>query len=259
MERVDLNQMAAQQKDTVYGQMVRIARNRKNAQAGLLQSLLDAYAALGQLGRVQGYREWLLRTTAICLDCFPGDSLSDAATRIRRTWMKQQGAINGSSQEPLRGLAKVSIKGKQEQGGFMQVDVEHLGNVKFAVKARKHVILSDQAEQDGGTDEGMTPPELLLGSLASCAAYYAAQYLRSRHLATSGTRVTVFADKLKHPARLGNFRIEVTAPVALTEDQLAGIERAVHVCLVHNTLLGASEITTTVKTEAEQQPEPVSA
>ncbi|MHB1699318.1 MAG: hypothetical protein ACYCSN_04130 [Acidobacteriaceae bacterium] len=95
MERVDLNQMAAQQKDAVYGQMVCIARNRKNAHAGLLQSLLDAYSALGQLGRVKGYREWLLRTTAICLDCFPDDSRLDAATRVRRAGMKQQGVIRG--------------------------------------------------------------------------------------------------------------------------------------------------------------------
>ncbi len=233
MKRVDLNQMAAQQMDIVYAQMANMARNRKNAHAGLLRSLLEGYFALGQLGRVKGYREWLLRTTTICLECFPAES-ADAATG-----------------EQLRG--RKQFRARQQRGGLMQVDVEHLGNVKFAVKAGKHTIISDQPEQDGGTDEGMTPPELLLGSLASCAAYYAAQYLRSRHLATSGTHVSVFADKLKNPARLGNFRIEVTAPVELTADQLAGIERAVHVCLVHNTLLGACEISTTVKSEVEQQ------
>ena len=130
----------------------------------------------------------------------------------------------------------------------MRVDVEHLEKVKFSIKARKHVILCDQSIEDGGGDEGMTPPELLLASLASCAGYYAAQYLSSRKLATSGTQVTVTADKVRHPSRLDNFKIDVTVPVALTADQLTGIERAVHLCLVHNTLLATPAITTTVKT-----------
>lgn len=128
----------------------------------------------------------------------------------------------------------------------MKVEAEHLGLVKFAVRARKHIVISDQAEQDGGTDEGMTPPELLLGSLASCAAYYAAQYLRSRKLALSGTVVTVSADKMKNPSRLDNFQIEVISPVTLTADQLSGIERAVQLCLVHNTLLATPKITTKI-------------
>lgn len=129
----------------------------------------------------------------------------------------------------------------------MQVEADHLQNLKFSVKARKHLLLSDQPEEDGGADEGMTPPELLLGALASCAAFYAAQYLKGRNLATSGTHVVVSADKVKNPARLDNFEIEVTCPVALTPDQLTGIERSVHQCLIHNTLLGTPTIRTSIK------------
>jgi putative redox protein len=132
----------------------------------------------------------------------------------------------------------------------MLVEVDHLENVQFAVKARKHIILSDQPKENGGADEGMTPPELLLGALASCAAYYAAQYLKGRSLAVSGTHVVVTADKLKSPARLDNFAIEVTCPVALTPDQLTGIERSVHQCLIHNTLLNPPTIHTKIKTPA---------
>jgi len=32
---------------------------------------------------------------------------------------------------------------------------------------------------NGGSDEGMSPPEFLLTSLATCAAYYGAQYLKT--------------------------------------------------------------------------------
>jgi putative redox protein len=119
----------------------------------------------------------------------------------------------------------------------MEVIVEHLGSLQFEIKARQHAIVTDQPPENGGHDEGMTPPELMLASLGSCAGFYAAQYLRKRKLATEGTRVRVTADKLKNPARIDNFHIEVEAPGALTEQDRAGVEDAVHHCLIHNTLL----------------------
>jgi putative redox protein len=122
-------------------------------------------------------------------------------------------------------------------GSFMEVTVQHLGALQFEIKARQHVVLSDQPPENGGHDEGMTPPELLLASLGSCAGFYAAQYLRKHKLATEGTRVRVTADKLKDPARMDNFHIAIEAPAALTEPHRAGVENAVHHCLIHNTLL----------------------
>ena len=62
----------------------------------------------------------------------------------------------------------------------MEVFVQHLGAVQFEVKARRHTIISDQPVEGGGFDEGMTPPELMLAALGSCAAYYAAEYLRKQ-------------------------------------------------------------------------------
>jgi putative redox protein len=120
----------------------------------------------------------------------------------------------------------------------MEVTIDHLGAVQFEIKARHHSIACDQPLENGGFDEGMTPPELLLASLGSCAAFYAAQYLRKFHLATDGTRVRITADKVKDPvARIDNFRIEIETPVELTDQHRAGVERSVHHCLIHNTLL----------------------
>jgi len=129
----------------------------------------------------------------------------------------------------------------------MEVSVVHLGAVQFEIKARQHVIASDQPAENGGYDEGMTPPELLLASLGSCAAFYASQYLRKQKLATEGTRVRVFAEKLKDPARMDNFRIEIEAPVDLTVQHRVGVEEAVHHCLIHNTLLHPPQIGIEVK------------
>ena len=93
----------------------------------------------------------------------------------------------------------------------MEVTVEHLGAVQFEIKSRQHTIASDQPPENGGYDEGMTPPELLLASLGSCAGFYAAQYLRKYKLATEGTKVRVKAEKVKDPPRIDDFQIDLLA------------------------------------------------
>lgn len=50
-------------------------------------------------------------------------------------------------------------------------------------------------------------------------------------------RVSVTADKVKKPARMDNFRIEVEVPLAFSEQHRNGIQKAIQHCLIHNTLL----------------------
>lgn len=119
----------------------------------------------------------------------------------------------------------------------MEVVIEHLGAVQFEIKARQHTIVSDQPPENFGHDEGMTPPELFLASLGSCAAFYAAAYLRKHKLAEAGTKVRVTAEKRKDPARLDDFHISIDVPPGLDPKHIEGVERAVHQCLIHNTLL----------------------
>jgi putative redox protein len=137
---------------------------------------------------------------------------------------------------------------RSDTEAFMEVTVEHLGAVQFEIKARGHSVVSDQPSDSGGFDEGMTPPELLLASLGSCAGYYAAQYLRKNKLATEGTRVRVRCEKVKEPvARMTNFVIEVDVPVELSKQHREGVQEAVEHCLVHNTLLHAPKISLKVE------------
>ena len=129
----------------------------------------------------------------------------------------------------------------------MEVTAQYLEHTKFEVAARTHKIICDQPLDNGGSDEGMSPPEFLLASLATCAGYYAAQYLKIRKLPTENLKVSVSAEKAVQPARLASFRIEVLAS-GLDEHHEAGILRAVKACLVHNTLLGEPSIEVMVST-----------
>lgn len=130
---------------------------------------------------------------------------------------------------------------------MMEVTITHLDKVKFAVHSQSHSIICDQSAENGGDDSGMTPPELLLASLGSCAAFYAAQYLKTRNLAETGVNVSVKAEKLKNPSRIGNFQISVESPVCLTAEQREGLMRSVEHCLVKNTLLNPPQIEVELK------------
>jgi uncharacterized OsmC-like protein len=124
----------------------------------------------------------------------------------------------------------------------MELTIQHLDGVRFEVAARGHRAICDQPSDNGGADTGMSPPEFLLASLGSCAAYYAVEYLRARGLASDGLQVKVTAEKVTGPARLESFRIEITVPGLEEERHVAGVHRAAKLCLIHNTLLQAPSI-----------------
>ena len=129
----------------------------------------------------------------------------------------------------------------------MEVEILHLGAVKFEAITRGHRVICDQPPANGGLDSGMTPPEFLLVSLGTCAGFYAAQYLKTRSLPDSGLKIKVSAEKATQPARLGHFQIEVNVP-ALDAQHQAGVLRAVKACLIHNTLLNSPAIDVVVHT-----------
>lgn len=128
----------------------------------------------------------------------------------------------------------------------MKIEIQHMGDVQFSIATRGHVLYSDQPEDNHGYDEAMTPPEIFLGALGACAAYYAVDYLKRHKLPLEGTHVTAHADKVKNPARLGEITMHVTTPQPLTEAHRKGVEAAVAKCILHNTLTHAPMLRTIV-------------
>jgi len=118
----------------------------------------------------------------------------------------------------------------------MELTVTYLGNVQFEAEARGHKIVCDQPFDNHGDDEGMTPPELLLASLATCAGFYAVQYLKARNLSSEGVKVKVAAGKAKDPARMDQFTVDVEVPGLEDAHHIEGVRRSVDKCLIKNTL-----------------------
>jgi putative redox protein len=124
----------------------------------------------------------------------------------------------------------------------IEVTVKHQNAMKFEVSAGSHTLICDQPVCNGGSDEGMTPPELFLSGLASCAAFYAIAYLKKKGVERAGVTVRATCEKAGPPARLDHFHIEVETPGALSDADQAGVMDWVHRCLIHNTLQHAPQV-----------------
>ena len=140
----------------------------------------------------------------------------------------------------------------------MDVRVEHVEGVCFRISARSHNILSDQPSDNGGNDRGMTPPELMLAALGSCAAFYAYQFFAVRNIPVAELRVAVSAEKLKAPSRLGGFRVEVDTDVLMDQDKKQALLKSIRQCMIHNTMLSQPVIEValreqTVESEANKK------
>jgi len=125
---------------------------------------------------------------------------------------------------------------------MLEVMTKHLGAVQFEISARGHRVYSDQPLANGGFDEGMTPPELMLASLGACAAYYAVDYLKRSKLPAAGVAVRTTAEKVPGPPRLDDIHIELECPGAVLEQHRKELLEAVRKCLIHNTLLHTPKI-----------------
>jgi uncharacterized OsmC-like protein len=117
----------------------------------------------------------------------------------------------------------------------LEVSLYHNGGSRFTGEARHHRVVLDQPVEDGATDQGMSPAELLLASLGGCVGQYVAQYLTTRGLSPRGLAVRVRTQASGRALHFGNFQVEVTAP-GLTDRQLRTLEDSFPAGLVQNAI-----------------------
>lgn len=144
----------------------------------------------------------------------------------------------------------VLIPDSGSRGAELKITLQHLDGLRFQAEARHHRVLIDQPAEDGASDRGMTPAELLLVSLGSCIGQFVAQYLRLRSLSSKGLVVQIEADRAG-PLRLNNFRVQIVAP-GLTERQLRALEKSLPSGLVQNAIAQPNDLS--VSASASQAP-----
>jgi putative redox protein len=108
---------------------------------------------------------------------------------------------------------------------------------RHLVRVRSHELSIDEPTDEGGTDAGPSPQELLAASLASCTAVTMEMYATRKGWDIGGVEVGCEYT----PAERGcvtRFRLELRFPESLTDEQVERLRVIAAKCPVHRTLDG---------------------
>jgi putative redox protein len=118
-----------------------------------------------------------------------------------------------------------------------KLSVTHVAGDRFEIQVRGHRLVCDQPLADGGSDQGPTPTELFVGSLAACVAYYAGRFLARHDIDPGGLRVDAgFSMSANRPARVDAIDLRLVADEPVTPTRRKALLAVVDHCTVHNSI-----------------------
>jgi putative redox protein len=91
----------------------------------------------------------------------------------------------------------------------------------------RHVIVTDEPERLGGTDEGPAPHELLAAMVASCVSTMIIMYARTKGWQLADVRVEVVYNSDEAPRQV---HVRIYLPDGLTLDQIKRLRRVAETC-----------------------------
>lgn len=116
---------------------------------------------------------------------------------------------------------------------------------RTAIHIRNHTVIADELIQDGGTDTGPTPMEILLGTVGACVVVTTKAYAQRKGWPLESVSVELDMERIKredYPAYTGDaafiheIREHIQFEGPLTEEQRARLMTIAGKCPVHVTL-----------------------
>jgi putative redox protein len=108
--------------------------------------------------------------------------------------------------------------------------------MRHDITSGKHRVITDQPVTDGGQDAGMSPVELFVGSLASCAGYFVGRYCERHQISTKGLSVEAEWTMAEQPHRVGQITLTIHVPHRITAAQSERLLKVAQGCTVHQSL-----------------------
>lgn len=123
-----------------------------------------------------------------------------------------------------------------------RIRVAHRFGVSFEVRVRGHRLVVDQPVSHGGDDQGPTPTELFVASLAACSAHYAQTYLARHGVTPSGVVVESEFRWDESGSRVERISLLLRLPPEVEGQRREAALRAARRCAVHLSLEQPPEI-----------------
>lgn len=125
------------------------------------------------------------------------------------------------------------------------VSVRTENGYRTAINVRNHTVFADEPLQDGGTDTGPTPMEMLLGTAGACIAVTTLVYAQRKGWALENVAVDLQMERIKredYPSYTGEaafvheIRENIRFDGDLTDEQRERLMMVAGKCPVHLTL-----------------------
>lgn len=78
----------------------------------------------------------------------------------------------------------------------IRVNLNLADGFRTQIKAGEHTLVADEPKKAGGTDEGMSPYELLLSALGACTAMTLKMYIERKRLPITEVEVLLSFDRI---------------------------------------------------------------
>lgn len=116
-------------------------------------------------------------------------------------------------------------------------------NYRTEILAKQHLVISDEPEELGGGDTGMTPTDLLASALISCTNITLRMYANRKNWLIN--QITTTVEYAKNGSET-SFQRTIVIDGTIDESQTARMLLIANKCPVHKILSNASNINTTL-------------
>jgi putative redox protein len=122
-------------------------------------------------------------------------------------------------------------------------EIKYIDGKKFSAQNRTHAVIIDQPEDNGGNDQGPTPPELFVDSLGSCIGVYVLAFCKNTGLDPSGMKIILDWEKASDkPSRIKSISAKIDLPNTDVGPRKAALLKVAESCMIHETIKHQPEI-----------------
>lgn len=132
----------------------------------------------------------------------------------------------------------------------MTLRIEFKGGTRFDIVSGSHSVITDQPVDEGGTDAGMSPVDLFVGSLTACVAYFVGRYCARHQIPCEGLVVEADWTMAEQPHRVGTVMLRIHLPETLNPSERERLLRVAHGCTVHQSLVVPARVEIELTNEA---------
>ncbi len=113
-----------------------------------------------------------------------------------------------------------------------EINVTFPGNLKVEAAVGDFSVVTDQPEKSGGDNTAPSPTEYFLVSIATCSAYFALKFCRTRDIDYSDMRLKMDYEWDRDQKRYPTLTIELVLPKDFPDKYRAAIIKAMDQCVV---------------------------